>query len=331
VGRGVRQKINEIKREELTIPQGAIGKNGKLSSSTDGSVKQIALQIPDAQFRIIPNCCMGDDWYYGLAAPPDPTMSFLVSFGTNIVVQSASLPILSMATGGRMTPQRLWRLAIWQEFFEDSNRNLFDGIDYGEVIEGMGRNIKPTPGISDLKGLEELGDVERIKMAIIHEGKFWVWMRPDRSVPFDISYLTVNAHQARSFPFKSTGSANEPVHIEPPPYDAAHSALELLPFELVSQIANYLPLPSLLSLVSACRQLRFEFLGLPSDRDALVRSWITKNAPWYLPEETLCLGADDVVGWEYIKRCLESGSMRNRKRIWKVAEQLEKMANGIGI
>lgn len=315
----------------MTASEGAIGENGKLSSITDGSVKEIALQIPDAQIRIIPSCCMGDDWYYGLAAPPDPMMSFLVSFGTNVVVQSASLPILSMATRGRMTPQRLWRLAICQGFLEDSNRNLFDGIDYGEVIEGMGGNIKPTPGISDLKGFEELGDVERIKTAIIHDGKFWIWMRPDRSVPLDISYPTVNAHQAHRFPLKSTNSANEPIHIEPPSYDAAHSALELLPFELISQIANYLPLPSLLSLVSACRQLRFELLGLPSDRDALARSWITENEPWYLPEEKSCLCANDVVGWEYIKRCLESGSMKNRKRIWKVAEQLEKMANGIGI
>jgi len=316
----------------MTISQGAIGENGKLSSSTSGSIKEFALQIPDGQFRINSNCCMGDDWYYGLAAHPDPTLSCLVSFGTNIMVQSASLPILSMATGGRMTPQRLWRLAILQGFFEDSDRNLFDGIDYGEVIEGTGMNIKPIPGIHDFKRFEELGDVERIKIAIIHKGKFWIWMRPDRLVfLFDISHPTVNAYQARSFPLKSTGSANEPVHIEPPSYDAARSALELLPFELVSQIANYLPLPSLLSLVSASRHLRFKFVGLPSDRDALARSWIANNAPWYLPRENLCLGADNVVGWEYLKRCLESGSMRNRQRIWKVAEQLEKKANEIGI
>jgi len=274
---------------------------------------------------------MGDDWYYGLAAPPDPTKSFLVSFGTDIVVQSASLPILSRATGERMTPQRLWRLAMWQGFAEDMDRNMLDGIDYGEVMEGMGQNIRATPGIDDLKGLEELGDVELIKTAIIHKGKFWIWMRPDRSVIFDTSCLAVNTHLARSFPSQTTGSANEPIYIEPPLYDAAHSSLELLPFELVSQIVNDLPLTSLLSLLSTSRHLRFEFLGLPSDRDALARSWIAKNAPWYLPNEEFNLCANGVVGWEYLKRCLESGSMRNRKRIWKVIEQLEQMANGIGI
>jgi hypothetical protein len=68
-----------------------------------------------------------------------------------------------------------------------------------------------------------------------------------------------------------------------------------------------------------------------SDRNALARSWIVKNAPWYFPNEGCSLGAKDTVGWDYLKRCFESGSMRNRKRIWKVAEQIEQMADAIGI
>ena len=123
---------------------------------------------------------MGDDWYYGFVALPDPMTPYLVSRGTNIVVQSISLPILFRATGGRMTPQRLWRLAMWQGFSERRDHDVLDGIDYGEVTEGIDKYVKATPGIEDVMNLEELGDVETIKMAIIHKGKFWIWMRPDR-------------------------------------------------------------------------------------------------------------------------------------------------------
>ena len=68
-----------------------------------------------------------------------------------------------------------------------------------------------------------------------------------------------------------------------------------------------------------------------SDRDTLARSWIAKNAPWYIPDEIPDSGANDVISWAYLKGCLGSGSMRNRRRIWRIAEQLEQMADGIGI
>jgi hypothetical protein len=123
---------------------------------------------------------MGDDWYYGYVAPPDPRSSYLLSYGTNIAVQSVSLPILYQATGGRMTPQRLWRLAMGQGFSEVRDCDLLKGIEYGEVLDGIDQYMRPTPGIEDLIELEELGDVEAIKVAIILKGKFWIWMRPDR-------------------------------------------------------------------------------------------------------------------------------------------------------
>lgn len=34
--------------------------------------------------------------------------------------------------------------------------------------------------VTKMMKLEQLGDVELIRPAIIWEGKFWVWMRPDR-------------------------------------------------------------------------------------------------------------------------------------------------------
>jgi len=159
-----------------------VGEHGTLRSNFDGPLIVVDMQIPDKYLRIIPHCWMGDDWYYGFVAPPNPMAPYLISYGTNIVVQSASLSILSLATGGRMTPQRLWRLAMWQGFYEGRDHDVLDGIDYGEVMEGIGRYMRPMPGIDDLVGFEELGDVETIKMTIIHKGKFWIWMRPDRCV-----------------------------------------------------------------------------------------------------------------------------------------------------
>jgi hypothetical protein len=39
-----------------------------------------------------------------------------------------------------------------------------------------------VPGLSldEIIKLESLGDVELVKKAIIDDGKFWIWMRPDR-------------------------------------------------------------------------------------------------------------------------------------------------------
>lgn len=185
----------EVNTEGLTAAGGDISESGEARSKIEPLAKDVALQVPDSSIRIIPRCRMGDGWYYGRVTCPDSTREYLVSYGTNIMVQSTSLPILHRATGGRMTAQRLWRLAMWQGFSEGKRVHaMFDSIDYGEVMEGVGQNILITPGIDDLTGLEELGDVELIKTAITHEGKFWIWMRPDRSVLLDISRLTFNSH-----------------------------------------------------------------------------------------------------------------------------------------
>lgn len=343
-------------QEEMTVI-GAIGENGKLTSHIDGLTRDIALKIPDSNLRVIPRCGMGSHWYYGFIAPPDPsppsstsTTSYLVSYGTNIVVQSASLPILSLATNGRMTPYRLWRLAMWQGFSEGKDRDLLDGIDYGDVIDGIDQYMRPTPGIDDLVGLEVLGDVQRIMKTIVQKGKFWIWMRPDRFPIQNPHTTTIHKNKA-------------PIHTEPPSnhhHQTPQSTFERLPYELISQIIHDLPLPSLLSTISTSRLLRSNFLRLASDRDALARSWISKSAPWYLPDDAsfkflisrnndadadvdadIGVGVDDVgvvgvvgaevVGWEYLKRCIDSGSMRNRRRIWMVAEQLEEMADRLGI
>jgi hypothetical protein len=58
----------------------------------------------------------------------------------NIMVQSESLSILSLAIGGRMTPQRIWRIGMhkgWSAPHTSGFFTGFKGIDYGrERVEG---------------------------------------------------------------------------------------------------------------------------------------------------------------------------------------------------
>jgi len=160
-------------------------------------------------------------------------------------------------------------------------------------------------------------DIELVKNAVIHEGMFWVWMRPDR------------------FPLEATSAGHLfiPSIVDFPSVTQAVSKIEKLPFEVVSPIASQLPLPSLLSLLSTSRYLRFKFLGFESDRNALARTWIAANAPWYqVPNDKSPSEKDvPVIGWTYLRRCFESGSMRNRRRIWRIAEQVERMADELSI
>ena len=60
------------------------------------------------------------------------------------------------------------------------------------------------------------------------------------------------------------------------------------------------------------------------------------SAPWYevhLPDEHVhqISEGDDRMSWAYLMWCIASGPMMNRKRIWGIAEQLERKADEIGI
>jgi hypothetical protein len=112
------------------------------------------------------------------------------------------------------------------------------------------------------------------------------------------------------------------------------SSIEQLPIELLIQITSYLPLTNLLIFTTTSRHLRSKLLGSPSDRNALAHAWIECSAPWYIltsDDSAQTLEREVVVGWAYLRRCVESGSMRNRRRIWKVVEQLWKMADEMAL
>jgi hypothetical protein len=110
--------------------------------------------------------------------------------------------------------------------------------------------------------------------------------------------------------------------------------LSQLPPEFILQIASFLPLPSLLCFLSTSKQLRSTFIESSLDRNALARAWVETSAPWYLPLSDDHFPSGDkvtLIGWDYLRRCLDSGSMRNRRRIWGIAEQLERKADEIGV
>jgi len=65
------------------------------------------------------------------------------------------------------------------------NHTIFsglDGIDYGEISKWWDQYPEPVPNLpaEKLLALEELGDVDLVRQAIIHQGGLWMWMRPDR-------------------------------------------------------------------------------------------------------------------------------------------------------
>jgi F-box domain len=125
-----------------------------------------------------------------------------------------------------------------------------------------------------------------------------------------------------------------PVVLDHPSHSQPISSIEQLPLELLIQITSYLPFTSLLFFSSTSRRLRSKLFRFSSDRDAVARAWVERSAPWYLPYSGVSvetLNSKVVIGWAYLRRCLESGSMKNRRRIWKVAEQLGNMADELAL
>ena len=110
--------------------------------------------------------------------------SYLVSHGCTVMVQAYALDILALATRGRMTPLRLWRLAM-EQGFEDAGRHYgLEDVNYGEVEAHWDEFPEVFPEFSGPEQVfeleEEPGEVEAVKQCLVHEGRFWLWMAPDR-------------------------------------------------------------------------------------------------------------------------------------------------------
>ncbi|EIW78960.1 hypothetical protein CONPUDRAFT_83337 [Coniophora puteana RWD-64-598 SS2] len=285
------------------------------------------LHTPESNIRVVRHCKAGERWSLGIVDDPvdsgDDT-GFIAVFGVLIMVQTFSLPILHLATNGRVTPQRLWRLAMHQGWSEvnlsESDRGVYGlvGVDYGALEHERKQYPSPLPWMipAEAAALEELGDCEAIKEVMMHRGGLWMWMSPDR------------------FPLEAAPEEMAPSHVSSvlSPPNANPATIEKLPFELLCAIVLEGPLSSLLSLASASRSLYALILGSESDKNAIASAWIIKNAPWYVPVD--CSDEENTQSdlkrtsdtWTYLRRCQASASMRNRERIWRIAEQIEALA-----
>jgi len=150
-----------------------------------------SLLIPDAQIHIVPfdlrdEYSLDDLWYES-----DNGIIYRESHGTDILVASAALAILSLATSGRMTHQRIWRMAMLEgRSIEEAYWKSFARVDYfGPILEPRREFPNTAPGFPDdtfdsedstfMKALEGLGDSDVIQHKIIWDGRFWTWMQPD--------------------------------------------------------------------------------------------------------------------------------------------------------
>ncbi|KAG9080266.1 hypothetical protein FRC06_006854 [Ceratobasidium sp. 370] len=91
-------------------------------------------------------------------------------------------PLLGAATGGRMTPSRLWHLAQSRGYFLGYGRYAaIEGVNYGLVKNYW--DVKPDLfeelKAKDLEALEDMATPEEIAEHLRVVG-YWVWMRPDR-------------------------------------------------------------------------------------------------------------------------------------------------------
>jgi len=162
-----------------------------------------SLLIPDSRIRALPFEITEHDWDRDLYQNHD--IFYYVDHGSDILVASAAMKILSLATNGRMTPRRLWRMVI----HNPPHWGSFQGIDYyGDIPDPRNCGELPiqTPGdayydgiwqyypenpCKIVGGLEELGDSEVIRRKLIWEGKYWVWMNPDWYVSLLVARLTL--------------------------------------------------------------------------------------------------------------------------------------------
>jgi hypothetical protein len=183
------------------LPTSALKFNNRASDATDeiGELEWMtaeeSLLIPDSHIHASPFEIVDHDWDRDLYQNAD-NIFYYVNRGADILVASAALKILSLATNGRMTAQRVWRMVM-----HDEPQYGFRGIDYyGDISDPRNSGELPNqaPGnnyyygiweyypekpCKIVGGLEELGDSEVIRQKLIWEGKYWVWMNPNWYAP----------------------------------------------------------------------------------------------------------------------------------------------------
>lgn len=179
---------DETEGQDAITVIGSATKEGKLAEDMENNDTKEAMD--PSHSKIIVQPCVVDDfiWEYGSVRPLTDNAneshhaSYTVSFGANIMVLNFALEILRTATDGRMTPERFWRLAM----ANGRGTDVIHDVDYEKEMEtysvweeDTGPSVVPAMTIEEVVDIEKLGDVEIIKRTIVHQGHFWVWMRPD--------------------------------------------------------------------------------------------------------------------------------------------------------
>ncbi|GAA6030758.1 hypothetical protein JCM8097_008859 [Rhodosporidiobolus ruineniae] len=326
----------------------------KRAEVTVVELNRIYNEYSDA-LRLVPHCGAGAYFEFGSVDPLDgpphdgnPSRSYLVSYGPCMYLMSAAVPILFLATEGRMNLQRVWTLVMTQGHLENDKQGyVLKDVEYGAIEPLLDQFLCPLAALSGVyedkaaevvKAWLEKGEtVEELKDVVVHEGGWWPWMSPD------------------DFPLKPSSVPSPPPTCSPlTSASAPKASLASLPLDLLLHISSLLPLPSLLALALLCKSLRHTLLSSPSTRSQLASSWLTTSGRFFLPLRPSLGGIDftksDAVEerqvrlgkvetekleegddwWEYLRRCKASGSMRNRERVWKAALSVEEAAEKIG-
>ena len=103
-----------------------------------------------------------------------------------------------------MDGRRLWELVKGELEMDYMGRGI-SGIDLDDEIGAIDEQDPPnTPNMEEdeVRELEELGDIEKIRRALLWQGAFWIWLAPDR---FDFPLengLTKLMFQLKQVPFK---------------------------------------------------------------------------------------------------------------------------------
>ncbi|GAA5853180.1 hypothetical protein JCM8547_000229 [Rhodosporidiobolus lusitaniae] len=336
----------ETRRAEVTVV-GPIEDNGRPIYPEDKEAEIVSTHLDS--LRVVPRCTAGE-WYEFGSVTGGPN-DYLVSYGPCMMLVSSAVPILLLATDGRMTLQRLWALYMHQE--EQEKRGyVLDGVEYGEIKDSIDQFLRPLPALSGTHEgdvmervqpwIEKTSTVEEMKDVVVHEGGWWVWMAPN------------------DFPLaKPSSPSSAPSFLDPPTSSPSppRPSLSSLPFDILLHISSLLPLPSLVSLTSLSRTLRSTLLQTPSNRSRLASAWLRTSGqywlsyilpPWFDEKEAgvveeksvrLAKGKklevreleDGDDWWEYLRRCKANGSMRNRRRVWRAAQSVKKVADEAGV
>jgi hypothetical protein len=288
-----------------------------------------------AVFNVVPgdNPDLGDYQNEDPSAGDDGEYDINMLAPTMIITHGAYLILKEAAPS--LEPHILMRL-----FFDKGA----DVLDYGPINGVTGEQYASWPQIYHTKRpsyeeyeeaqffwsnllQEEKTDEEILEEAWTGRGNLWATVRPDR------------------FPIAET-STDEPLQFMLGTSYSSESPIIALPLELLVLIAKNTHPRALQNLMSTSKSV---YSLLMIQADAIVHHYILQNEPWYLPAGPFDIprGCQEVDWWKeqwsakgisgdgmekhipwlrYRRACSHSMSMWNRIRIWRVVEQLERLA-----